>query len=656
MIPNRDGRYLVPDDEDRGVIPPDLLDRFGSVLLPACWSPAEWHNLQKHDKVFVYRAVADFPYWFWYIYFPFKSKMEMGYNEEQIRELYPNGPPRFWIQYLRDIQASIPHELTASEKKPVHDPVWRLAYAEPTGFFKSARTCEALPLWLMGVNPSVTVVIAMAKKENGDRFISAFDSHIRNNEQFIYVHGRLRTDNSEGRWASDVICVDRPLQRSAPTVELVGALSRIEGERYDVGLVDDLLDVNSPSSELFLDRMWDWLTGAFTKRLNADRRLVVFIGTPHYRNDPLDRIKQEAATKGTWKYRETPAIVGGTWPPLLKDPDLGYTIDNVIVPDDLETLWPEFWTPAKLVEDFVEDPRSFARTRMLLYQDPESRWFSPELVEDCKADGGPRSDGGVKPMLSRWPEDIGVPEPGSGLYEQYMHYGFDPDALVRVISVDLAPGSDDPRRHNLSDYTVFQLWGMDKQSSARILLNQLRRRTRDPLQLERALSDWVHAYKPHKLLVEAVAVEKLYARKLQDVVGFPVKIKDVKSRKIEDIETFRDMVQSRMIWIPWANDTHSQNTGRNYNTRYVFQPFVEELIAYPHGAHDDTLMAAVHAISELRGRGGEITARVIGSTSPQEQMESKVRAVMTRSEPSKELEKEIDYVWGLAQRIKAHAV
>ena len=240
---------------------------------------------------------------------------------------------------------------------------------------------------------------------------------------------------------------------------------------------------------------------------------------------------------------------------------------------------------------------------MCQVRDPDSKWFPMHVVEAAKADGGMRDDHEhVKPILSRWPVQGGIPTEGTVLWDMYHGAGFDIDSMLRVISVDLA--ATDPRPGADPDYTVFQLWGHDRNTQARIILNQLRRQTGDPKVIEQSLREWVQAYHPHKLLVEANAVDKLYARSLQEVVGCPVVVREWKMNKSDEIRAFRDLVASGLAWIPWARD--------NMATRNVFESFVAELHQWPDTVHDDTVTAAVYAYTEMRGGGGSATARIIG--------------------------------------------
>lgn len=294
MLSYTEGRIVVPDEEDRGVIPAEWLESYGRALLPACWTAERWHTLDKQSKRFVYRSVVSLPYYFWHVYMPFKSKMEMGYSEERLREIYPKGPPDFWIKYLRDLQAAIPYELIASERKPEHNPIWRLGRSEPTGHFKSARTCEALPLWLIGINPPVTMLIATSTKDVGDRYISAHKAHITRNERYQWVFGHLHSDKSDRVWRTDALEVDHPLSRSSHTVEIIGYQGDIEGERYDLGIGDDIATFENAKTPYAREQQWTWMTGTMLRRLNGDRRFFIYIGTPHWGGDLLDRINHGA--------------------------------------------------------------------------------------------------------------------------------------------------------------------------------------------------------------------------------------------------------------------------------------------------------------------------------------------------------------------------
>lgn len=614
MIPYTEGRLLVPTPDDRGVIPDAWLESWGHVLLPACWTEERWAETCKEDKRFAYQCVASLPFYFWNIHMPWKSLQEMGWDKATLDRIYPNGMPEFWRDSLRAVQTSLPYELLATERKPTHSNIWRLGWCEPTGHGKSMRFMEGLPSYLIGINPSVTILAATSTSDVGGRYITSAKDQITRNERYQWLFGYLHDENTSGErrvWRTDAIEVERPLSRAAHTLETVGYLCEIEGERFDVGLGDDIATLDNCRTPAAREQMWNWWTGVFIRRLNADRRFCFYSGSPKWARDITDRIKEEAATKGTWIYREKPAILEGTWPPPRKDPTRDYSVDNIEIPTDCKVLWPEFWPIERLVEDFVESPHSFARTRLLVHLDEETKWFSRAVINDISADGGVRSDGTTpKPLLSRWPEDVGVPRPGTGLYEQYCAAGLNPELFRLVMSIDLA--ADEPSKNYTDpDYTVFQLWGMHRETFIRVLLNQRRFRYRDPAKIQQVMRTFVGAYHPSKIICEALSLDKLFARGLPQVLGEPVSLSSPRGIRTEMIERVRDLADNGLILVPFARDTFSGNTARNYNTRQVMAPFLDELENYGARGHDDTLLCAAHALWDIRGGDSNLKLKVL---------------------------------------------
>lgn len=594
-------RILVPFRNEGAVIPKSLFNDYGRVLLPEKWTRDDWRALDKDNKLFLYRSVADFGFWFRWVFLPHKASMEEGMTEEELDTIYRDGLPEFMTEYCADIQAACPMTLLATENKPRHSDKWRMCRVFGTGMFKSTITCEAWPMYLIGLNPNISILLAVRTKDKAERFIDVAKSHIMRNERFQWVHGELRP--SEGKWRGDCIVVERHQDRVSPTLEIAGYEGAIEGMRYDIIIGDDLADVTNTRTEEACNKLVEWVDEPLYSRLHPRRRMFMLIGTPHNANDLYSKKKKEAQIAGTWDYKEVPLVKSDTWPPKKRDPNGPLSIENLIIPDDLESAWPQWWTIEHIIEDYVNSPSAFARTRMCQVRDPDTKWFPMHVVEAAKADGGMRGDHEhVKPILSRWPVPGGIPAEDSVLWSMYTGAGFDIGSMFRVISVDLAatdarPGAD-------PDYTVFQLWGYDRNTQARIVLNQLRKQTGDPKVIEQDLQEWVNAYQPHKLLVEANAVDKLYARSLQEVVGCPIVVREWKMNKSDEIRAFRDLVASGLAWIPWANDSLA--------TRNVFESFVSELHQWPDTVHDDTLTAAVHAYTEMRGGGGSATARIIG--------------------------------------------
>jgi len=624
MISYKKGRILVPLEADAAVIPDSWLDMYGRVLLPAKWDEQSWMSLSKNAKRFVYLCLSNYSVWFRHIFLPYEGLRERGYTEEETDALYPfrpltpdmtdfsefTGLPRFMNDYCNRLDKHTPWGFVVSEKKPVHDDIWNLMTILPTGCFKSTMTGMGFSLFAIGRDPTVAILIAVETKELGERFIVTAKDHINQNERFRWLHGDLHADDSSAKWQTTAIVVDRPIDRSAPTMEITGYRGAIQGLRFDIGIGDDLISRENSRTPESRARLMEWIDGSeFRGRLNPNRRMRIIVGTFQRYDDYYHAKKIETLEKktGIWSYVEEKMIQGGTWPPKLVNPERDNAIvkENIVVPDDLVTIWPGEWTAEKLIDEWVDNETTFARTRLNEVVDPKSKIFQVQYLEDIKADGYHTKDGLFrKPLLSRWPVSVGIPQEGSDVYRLYTEQGFTIEQMFFVLSVDLASTET-----YTSDYTVFHLWGFDRNSLVRVLLNQLRRKMADPDVIGSHLATWVKAYRPDRLVVEANAVEKLFARSLVEVVGRPVNIVEMKGNKIEMIENVRDLISSRLVWVPWAND--------NYRTPYVFASFMDELNNYPMG-HDDTVAAAAHALYALRHYGSPIRATVVRGKPPEE--------------------------------------
>jgi len=563
------------------------------LALPACWTKDAWLGLNKKQQGFVFFSCTSFEFYFKNVYLPYKSEME--------GERAPAELPEYMARFARDIEARIPAELLPFDHRYDSSLPWRVARVWPTGCFKSSM-CEALESWLYGVNPNITMVVALAAKDLGQRFVAFHQGNIEENELFQYVFGKLRptVPRADYIWRTDAFTVVRPYQRNTPTLSIVGVEGAFEGARYDVAVADDPVDYTNcktPDARESLDR---WLAQVLERRLHPKHRLLFLIGTMHHPDDVYHRVRRKAEEQGSWDYEELMmipqwALDRGLWPPARKDPARPLSMSNVVIPTGVPTLW-DFWPIEKLVEEYIPSPHTWARTRLNKIRDPESKLFSYEELEFCKADGGADPSGVRKPLLALWDYHQGIPEPGSPIGKMYLDAGL--VVTKAVVTMDFAasdrrPGAD-------PDWTVFQLWGYCQATGHRIILDQMRFRSGDPGTIKARALSFVENYLPivHTMAGEANAVERLFVRDLSTFIrertGRSVTIVGLRGEKLELIEGFKDLISSGAVWIPYAA------LGR---TREEMKVFLGELEGYDVGStgHDDTLIAAVHHIRLIRG-------------------------------------------------------
>jgi hypothetical protein len=80
-------RILVPFSNEGAIIPKSLFNDYGRVLLPEKWTRNDWRALSKNEKIFLYRCIADFGFWFRWVFLPHKAAMEEGMTEEELNTI-----------------------------------------------------------------------------------------------------------------------------------------------------------------------------------------------------------------------------------------------------------------------------------------------------------------------------------------------------------------------------------------------------------------------------------------------------------------------------------------------------------------------------------------------------------------------------------------
>jgi len=417
----------------------------------------------------VVNSIVSYRWFFHHIFLHFQSEVD--------REQWPSTLPRHWGEFCDDIQAALPPQLCPFTKPPTGTHVYRIQRLWPTGSGKTLVAVLGFPLYLIGIDPDITCLLGTSTKTLGTRRVEVHRLHLVQNQLYHLVFGPQHSETSTNVWKSDKICVDLKRDQSSGNVEVFGYGGAVEGVRFDVGITDDVVTKDNCKTAESRENVYNWMHGPFHSRLHPHRRLWINIGTVHNAGDAYCRIEADGEARGNWDCKTYRMVdtdrPGCPWPPELKDPDRGWRMDNVVIDERLKDylLWPEFWTPQKVVEDYISDRYAFALTRQNRPRDPESKLFQHDVLEHyCRADGKPRPDGSVKPLLSCWDYNVGRPEPGSKIYDEWVSQGMEIGRIV--LSIDTA--STVPRAGSDPDYTVFELWVMDKRSKSRVLVDLLR--------------------------------------------------------------------------------------------------------------------------------------------------------------------------------------
>jgi len=178
-----------------------------NIVLPAKWSDKRRRDYQDFDKLtpaeqkHVIKAMTDFSYFHHHIFLPHFCDSES--------KAWPTTLWPYLDEICRDYQSRLHPLLLPFD---VYDDewekgLWRVCRVAPNRCLKTATTCYSFPLWLLGINNEMRVIIATSSKTIGESRISVVKGHIQHNRAFRGVFGELYREKSGQRWAVDMIDV-----------------------------------------------------------------------------------------------------------------------------------------------------------------------------------------------------------------------------------------------------------------------------------------------------------------------------------------------------------------------------------------------------------------------------------------------------------------
>jgi predicted phage terminase large subunit-like protein len=588
LIPNISKRKIVtvptgPNGEDR------------RIVLPYKWSVPQRKDYQNFsllspaEKRHVTLAISSFAYFHHRVFLPYYCDSE---GKKWPEKLWPH-----LVELCNDYQRALHKNLLPFDVFPEEDsPFWRICRVLPNRMLKTATTCYSLPLWLLGINNETRILIATANEDLGSRYISVVKNNIEKNPFYKEVFGELHRGKGHV-WAADKIEVFGRKRSADASMEIRGWESAVEGIGCDVAIADDVQNFENSRTEMRRAKQWEWLTEPFLRRLDTETRTLIVDQTRHEDDDFAGRIQDLAKDGHSWDFKARPAIdPAEIWPPKLEDfiiqderhPDF-WTVGNLKDPDFWESrlLCPDILSLQTLLEEWapVKERAAFYKTRLNMVRDESSSWFDAKTLKDCaRADGMMNVHGEIKPKISVWDVNVGLPPNGSRWMEELEMAGLHIDR--RVVSIDTAastplPGTD-------PDYTVIQLWGMDKTCGVRIMLDMVRFRTSSPSVFKERLKKFLDAYEPNFTIFEENGMARWIGRDLQKELGWPI-TPFFKKDEI-DIEEFKALIESGLLFYAWGDARSAEK----------MLPFEQELLHYPRGAHDDTLTCAAQAQMKLK--------------------------------------------------------
>ncbi len=339
--------------------------------------------------------------------------------------------------------------------------------------------------------------------------------------------GPFRPDG-QSTWSSENIYVaGRTTAEKDPTVAVLGVGAQIYGRRADVIKFDDVATLENQRNPERVGGMLEWFDKEALSRIGKSGR-AIWIGT---RVNPGD-VYSTLATRAGYEVLKYPCIMD----------------DNTEA-----TLWPEhFPYDQALIHRSEMRPADF----QLIYQQVDipgvGASFTQDMIDMCKDTSRVRG-----------------------------HF----DSSWRLFA-----GLDPAGANKGSGYTAFTLIGVDTETGKRYLVDSVAVKAMKAPQMKNQILEWSDQYPLFEWRVESNGVQSQLVQYDMELVqhlakrGVRVVPHHTHGNKWDPqfgVESLAPLMESGLVSIPWGNAPSTQ----------VFQPLLDELIAFPMGAVSDRVMA-----------------------------------------------------------------
>lgn len=410
----------------------------------------------------------------------------------------------------------------------------------------SKSTCFTVnyPLWRIGLNPNIRILIVSASGGISASFLREIKGHITRNTNYHRVFDNLSPENIKEaeKWSTTEIIVKRPNTRlKDPTVAVASAAGTVVSKRADLIICDDMLDENNTRTADQRMKIKNWFNEVLLPVLEPDGQLIV-VGTAWNTDDLYHEMMGQEVYNVRKRYKA------------------------ILSEETKEVLWKERWSWDSLMQRKEQTgSMAFNKSYQNEAMSAEDRIFNEAWLHEAKRKGANRTL--MQTMdYSKW--DLG--------------------GLTIAGGVDLAISKKDD-----SDFTAMAILGQTKDGTKIPLWLSRERLT--PAETKERIIALNARYKPDIVIVESNAYQKAMTIDLADTTSVPVKAYTTGGEKY-DIEIgvnslAIDFENGKWILPYSATDPH---------TREMVDYLVAGMLDFPSGHTEDLLMAVWFANNGLR--------------------------------------------------------
>ena len=172
----------------------------------------------------------------------------------------------------------------------------------PFGHGKTAIFSVALPLWLMGVDPSLRIKLYSANDETAKERVSLVRQYIDGSNEYHRVFPHVKPSETE-QWTSHKLYIARDTMAKDATLQALGALSSGIGGRCDIMILDDLNDakncLHQPRLREQINRHY---RAVYMSRLDRRHGLVAMIATRWHDKDLVGTILADNEARSSYGF------------------------------------------------------------------------------------------------------------------------------------------------------------------------------------------------------------------------------------------------------------------------------------------------------------------------------------------------------------------
>lgn len=370
----------------------------------------------------------------------------------------------FWhhLQWHDLLEGRAPRDLHPSQRFIQGDTDQVLCNTPPEHAKSTTLTINYV-IWRIVSDPNVRILIISKTQDMAKKFLVAIKERLSENE----AYARLQADfgppggfaEGAARWAADAIYVaGRDSGEKDPTVQAQGIGGQIYGSRCDLAIMDDCVDHTNHQN---FEKQIDWIQNQVGSRVADAGGRMLLIGTRMETVDLYSEILRPqyyVEGQSPWTYLTQPAV-------------LEYADD----PKDWVTLWPKTNRPPvtiaarKLVQQDEDglwpmwNGEALARKRRKM----RARNWSMVYMQDQVSDDAIFKAEAVQGCVDR------ARYPGSLMAGQSDHRKHGMDGLTVIAGVDPAAAG----------YTSIQVWGLDRRTGVRWVLEVVNKRAMPPHEL-----------------------------------------------------------------------------------------------------------------------------------------------------------------------------